>query len=149
MASLVGRSRSGLIRRFSLSAPDRQWPGRRRNHGSGRDAHDDGAVDRLARGSLIAVLVGQWLGVLFVDAPVTVPDFLLCLLAGLVLRNVGDSIGLRLHGAATELVGSVCLSLFLAWTMMALDFGAVFGMAGPLLISSPHRWCSLCFGLPW
>jgi hypothetical protein len=30
--------------------------------------------------------------VLFVDAPVTVPDFLLCLLAGLVLRNVGDSI---------------------------------------------------------
>jgi glutamate:Na+ symporter, ESS family len=84
--------------------------------------------------ALIAVLVGQWLGVLFVDAPVTVPDFLLCLLTGLRLRNVGDSIGLRLHGSATELVGSVCLSLFLAWTMMALDLGAVFGMAGPLLI---------------
>jgi ESS family glutamate:Na+ symporter len=83
---------------------------------------------------LIAVLVGQWLGALFVEAPVTVPDFLLCLLTGLVLRNFGGSTGLRLHRSATELIGSVCLSLFLAWTMMALDLGAVLSMAGPLLI---------------
>jgi glutamate:Na+ symporter, ESS family len=84
--------------------------------------------------ALIAVLVGQWLGALLADAPVTVPDFLLCLLAGLVLRNAGGLLGLRLHGSATELIGSVSLSLFLAWTMMALDLGTVFGLAGPLLI---------------
>jgi ESS family glutamate:Na+ symporter len=84
--------------------------------------------------ALIAVLVGMWLGRLLVDAPVTIPDFLLCLLVGLVLRNGGDLIGVRLHGAASDLLGSVCLSIFLAWTMMALDLASVFGMAGPLLI---------------
>jgi glutamate:Na+ symporter, ESS family len=67
-------------------------------------------------------------------APVTVPDFLLSLLAGLVLRNAAGLVRLRLHGPASDLIGSVCLSLFLAWTMMALDLGTVFGLAGPLLV---------------
>jgi ESS family glutamate:Na+ symporter len=84
--------------------------------------------------ALVAVLIGQGLGRMFAAAPVTVPDFLLSLLAGLVLRNAGGLVGLRLHGAASDLIGSVCLSLFLAWTMMALDLGAVFGLAGPLLV---------------
>jgi ESS family glutamate:Na+ symporter len=84
--------------------------------------------------ALMAVLAGQWLGTLLAGAPVTVPDFLLCLIAGLLLRNGGDLVGLRLHGAASDLIGSVCLSLFLAWTMMALDLGTVFGLAGPLLV---------------
>src|SRR5271166_331022 len=30
--------------------------------------------------ALVAVLFGQWLGTLLTDAPVTIPDFLLCLL---------------------------------------------------------------------
>ena len=84
--------------------------------------------------ALIAVLVGAWLAELLAGAPVAVPDFLLSLLAGLVLSNLGGLVGLRLHNAATDLIGSVCLSLFLAWTMMALDLGSVLGMAGPLLI---------------
>jgi glutamate:Na+ symporter, ESS family len=84
--------------------------------------------------ALIAVLVGRWLADLLVDAPVTVPDFLLCLLAGLAFRNLGTPLGLRLHDSASDLIGSVCLSLFLAWTMMALDLGTVFNAAGPLLI---------------
>ncbi|MBV8617100.1 MAG: hypothetical protein JOY66_25445, partial [Acetobacteraceae bacterium] len=84
--------------------------------------------------ALVAVLAGRWLGAWLVDAPVTIPDFLLCLLAGLALRNVGGALGLRLHDPASDLIGSVCLSLFLAWTMMALDLGAVLRLAGPLLI---------------
>jgi ESS family glutamate:Na+ symporter len=84
--------------------------------------------------ALIAVLAGQFLGGLLADAPVTVPDFLICLLLGLLLRNAGGLAGLRMHDASTELIGAVCLSLFLAWTMMALDLATVFRMAGPLLI---------------
>jgi ESS family glutamate:Na+ symporter len=84
--------------------------------------------------ALIAVLAGQFLGGLLADAPVTVPDFLICLLLGLLLRNAGGLAGLRMHDASTELIGAVCLSLFLAWTMMALDLAMVFRMAGPLLI---------------
>lgn len=84
--------------------------------------------------ALIAVLVGHTLARSLTGAPVTVPDFLLCLLAGLVLRNVGPFVGLKLHDASMDLLGSVCLSIFLAWTMMALDLGSILQSAGPLLI---------------
>jgi len=84
--------------------------------------------------ALVALIVGRWLGGLLVDFPVTVPDFLLCLLIGLALRNLGGPLGLRLHAAATDLLGSVSLSLFLAWTMMALDLGDVVQSGGPLLV---------------
>lgn len=84
--------------------------------------------------AIVSVLIGRYLGALLVDAPVTVPDFLLCLLTGLVLRNAGGLVGLKLHESATELLGSVSLSIFLAWTMMALDLATVFRLAGPLLI---------------
>jgi ESS family glutamate:Na+ symporter len=123
-----------LIRRFNLSpAPDSAREG---NVIMGPAEIPVTTVPLIGSltAALVAVLVGQWLGALLVDAPVTVPDFLLCLLAGLVLRNVGSLIGLRLHGAASDLIGSVCLSLFLAWTMMALDLGTVFRMAPPLLV---------------
>jgi glutamate:Na+ symporter, ESS family len=84
--------------------------------------------------ALLAVLVGEFAGSLLADAPVTVPDFLICLLAGLVLRNGGALFGLRLHGASCDLIGSVALSLFLAWTMMSLDLANVLRAAGLLLV---------------
>ncbi|MFO1028843.1 MAG: sodium/glutamate symporter [Acetobacteraceae bacterium] len=84
--------------------------------------------------ALVAVLAGVGVGKLLAGAPVTVPDFLLCLLAGLALRNLGGLIGLELHDASSDLLGSVSLSLFLAWTMMALDLAQVLGAAGPLLV---------------
>ena len=64
----------------------------------------------------------------------TVPEFLWCLLVGLVIRNGGAAVGLRLHDAASELIGAVCLSLFLTWTMMTLDLSEALRLAGPLLI---------------
>ena len=84
--------------------------------------------------ALVAVGAGQAAAGAMEAAPITVPAFLLCLLAGLVLRNGGAAVGLRLNDAASELIGSVCLSLFLAWTMMTLDLASVVRLAGPLLI---------------
>lgn len=84
--------------------------------------------------ALVSVLVGLLLGRLLVGAPIAVPDFLLCLLTGLALRNGGTLLGLDLHGPALDLLGSVCLSVFLAWTMMALDLNGILVSAGPLLI---------------
>ena len=84
--------------------------------------------------ALVAVFVGQALARSLAGSPVTVPDFLLCLLAGLVLRNVGPYVGLKLHDPSMDLLGSVCLSIFLAWTMMALDLGSIAQTAGPLLV---------------
>jgi hypothetical protein len=41
----------------------------------------------------------------------------------LIIRNGAGAIGAHLHDAASELIGSVCLSLFLTWTMMTLHLG--------------------------
>ena len=48
---------------------------------------------------------------------------------------------MRLHDAASELIGAVCLSLFLTWTMMTLDLSEALRLAGPLLIilAAPDR----------
>ena len=84
--------------------------------------------------ALVAVIVGRVLAEMTEGAVVTLPSFVWCLFVGLALRNGGPFLGVRLNDAASELIGSVCLSLFLAWTMMALDLGSVVRLAGPLLI---------------
>jgi ESS family glutamate:Na+ symporter len=83
---------------------------------------------------LAAVIAGQAVSAALEGSAVTVPSFLWCLLVGLVLRNALAVVGLRLPDAATELIGSVSLSLFLVWTMMNLDLAGVVSLAGPLLI---------------
>jgi ESS family glutamate:Na+ symporter len=84
--------------------------------------------------ALTSVLIGQAIAHVLEGAAFTVPPFLWCLVSGLILRNGGPIIGMRLHDAASELIGSVCLSLFLTWTMMTLNLGETFRLAGPLLI---------------
>lgn len=83
---------------------------------------------------LVAVLAGQWLADLVSGAPVTLPSFLWCLLLGVLIRNCGHLVGLRLNDAAIELVSSLALALFLAMTMMALNLASVASLAGPLLL---------------
>jgi ESS family glutamate:Na+ symporter len=65
---------------------------------------------------------------------VTLPSFLWCLLLGVLIRNGGHLIGLRLNDAAIELISGLALALFLAMTMMALNLASVASLAGPLLL---------------
>lgn len=90
-------------------------------------------IAALAAG-LAAVVAGQAIAAALEGAAVTVPSFLWCLLVGLVLRNGGGALGLRLHDASADLLGSACLSLFLVWTMMTLDLVGVVAVAGPLVL---------------
>ena len=90
-------------------------------------------IAALAAG-LAAVVAGQAIAAALEGAPVTVPSFLWCLLVGIVLRNGGAALGVKLHDASADLVGSACLSLFLVWTMMTLDLVGVAAVAGPLLL---------------
>ena len=83
--------------------------------------------------ALVAVIAGQALASAL-KGVATLPEFLWCLLVGLVIRNGGAAVGLRLHDAASELIGAVCLSLFLPWTIMTLDLGEALRLAGPILI---------------
>lgn len=84
--------------------------------------------------ALVAVVGGGEAASLLEGSTVTVPGFLWCLILGLIIRNVGPLLGLRLPDSATELIGSSCLSLFLVWTMMTLDLASVVVLAGPLLV---------------
>jgi ESS family glutamate:Na+ symporter len=83
--------------------------------------------------ALAAVIIGQAVGSLLRGSAMTVPDFLWCLITGLIFRNGGAAVGVRLHDAASELIGSLCLSVFLSWTMMTLDLSAGLLLAAPLL----------------
>ncbi|MGE0659461.1 MAG: sodium/glutamate symporter [Reyranellaceae bacterium] len=84
--------------------------------------------------AFVALIAGQYLGNLFEGGVITLPSFLWCLIIGLIIRNGGDLIGLRINPAAADLIGSVSLSIFLAWTMMALDLASVAQTAGALLL---------------
>jgi ESS family glutamate:Na+ symporter len=84
--------------------------------------------------ALAAIVAGQAIGSALEGGAITVPAFLWCLIVGLIIRNGAGAIGAHLHDAASELIGSVCLSLFLTWTMMTLHLGDAVQMAGPLLI---------------
>lgn len=90
-------------------------------------------IAALAAG-LAAVVAGQAIAAALEGAPVTVPSFLWCLLVGIALRNGATALGVKLHDASADLLGSACLSLFLVWTMMTLDLVGVAAVAGPLLL---------------
>jgi glutamate:Na+ symporter, ESS family len=82
---------------------------------------------------LVAVVAGKWLADLVGEGVVTLPSFVWCLFVGVILRNGGPLIGLRLNDQASSIIGSISLSLFLAMTMMAIKLTDVVNVAGPLL----------------
>jgi ESS family glutamate:Na+ symporter len=85
-------------------------------------------------GLLLAVVVGQWAARLLGEGIVTLPSFVWCLFAGVILRNGGPLIGLHFDDRASSIIGSISLSLFLAMTMMAIKLLDVVNVAGPLLV---------------
>lgn len=92
-----------------------------------------GAVGALA-GMLAAVVAGRWLAGQFSGGAITVPAFLWCMLLGVLIRNLGPFVRLKFDDRGSELISSICLSLFLVMTMMALDLVEVALSAGPLLL---------------
>ena len=92
-----------------------------------------GAIGSLA-GIFAAVVTGQWLAAKFSGSAITLPAFLWCMMVGVAIRNIIPFAGLRTDDRASDLISSICLSLFLVMTMMALDLVEVALSAGPLLV---------------
>ena len=81
----------------------------------------------LAFGKLMAKLVA---GTGFI-----LPDFLFCLLLGVVIRNTAAWIPpFRLSNATVDLTGGVALSLFLVMALMGMRLVDLVSLAGPLLV---------------
>jgi ESS family glutamate:Na+ symporter len=92
-----------------------------------------GTIGALA-GIFAAVVAGRWLAARFSGGGITIPSFLWCMIVGVAIRNLVPFVGIRTDDRASDLISSVCLSLFLVMTMMALDLIEVALSAGPFLI---------------
>lgn len=84
--------------------------------------------------AFVCLVVGGILAGLVEDAPVSLPNFLWCLATGVLIRNAGPLVGIRLDDRATDIIGTISLSLFLGMTMMTLDLSSVARLAGPLAL---------------
>ena len=128
-----------LIRRFGLTSarPDdhRAPPESPLLPASSEAEREYGALK-----SIVVILVAMWLGAWVSRAisatGITLPAYVGAMLVGAVVRNVDDRTGwVRLSVPTTELIGNVCLSLFLAVALMNLKLWELAGLALPLLVN--------------
>ena len=90
--------------------------------------------------SIVVILVAMWAGAGvsagLSAAGLTLPADVGAMLVGALIRYVDDRTGLiRLPVATTDLIGNVCLSLFLAVALMNLKLWELAGLAAPLLVN--------------
>ncbi len=130
---LGGPVAQALIRRYSVVATAKHDRGGTQEQTQATELSSLMVLVSLS-GLLLAVVVGQWAARLLGEGIVTLPSFVWCLFAGVVLRNGGPLIGLHFDDRATTIIGSISLSLFLAMTMMAIKLSDVVNVAGPLLV---------------
>jgi len=85
---------------------------------------------------LLAMWAGSWIGRGFEALGLTLPAYIGAMLVGALLRNLDDLTGwLKLPVHTIELIGNVCLALFLAVALMNLRLWELAGMGLPLLVN--------------
>lgn len=85
---------------------------------------------------LIAMWAGAWVGKGFDALGVTLPVYIGAMLVGAVIRNLDDRTGwVGLSVQTTDLIGNVCLALFLAVALMNLKLWELSGLALPLVVN--------------
>ncbi len=104
------------------------------------DAPDLAARESDALKSIVVILVAMWLGAGVSKglsaAGLTLPAYVGAMLVGALIRYLDDRTGwLRLPIATTDLIGNVCLSLFLAVALMNLKLWELAGLAAPLMVN--------------
>ncbi len=128
-----------LIRRYGLvsSRPtDHRAPA---DTGTVEIANED-QREYAALKSIVAILVAMWLGAWvskWISATgVTLPAYVGAMLVGALIRNLDDrthAIGLSVP--TTDVIGNVCLALFLSLALMNLKLWELAGLAMPLLVN--------------
>ena len=128
-----------LIRRYRLvsSQPaDHRAPSEERSV----DVATESQREHAALKSIVVLLVAMWLGAWvskWISATgVTLPAYVGAMLVGAVVRNIDDRTGwLQLSVPTTDLIGNVCLALFLSVALMNLKLWELAGLAMPLLVN--------------
>lgn len=133
-----------LLRRFHVVNPNAGWqaPTPVADLATGEAVHVESDAQRefQALKSIILILVamwaGSWLGKGFDALGLTLPAYIGAMLVGALLRNIDDFTGwLRMSVHTIELIGNVCLALFLAVALMNLRLWELAGMGLPLVVN--------------
>jgi glutamate:Na+ symporter, ESS family len=84
---------------------------------------------------LACLALGKMLARLVQGTGFILPDFLFCLLLGVVIRNASAVVkGIRVSGTTVDLLGGVSLSLFLVMALMGMRLVDLVSLAGPLMV---------------
>jgi glutamate:Na+ symporter, ESS family len=84
---------------------------------------------------LLCLAVGKVLAKAFQATGIILPDFLFCLLFGVLIRNTSSFVkGLRVSDGTVDLLGGVALSLFLTMALMGMQLMQLINLAGPLFV---------------
>lgn len=135
-AILGGPVTEYLIKRHKLSGPKE---GAAAAGGAAESAAADEVSSRTLINTLFVVLAclagGKALVRLMEPTGFILPDFVFCLLLGVVIRNVSAFSGwFSLSDRTVETVGDVALSLFLVMALMTMKLLDLVNLAGPLLV---------------
>jgi ESS family glutamate:Na+ symporter len=81
------------------------------------------------------LVLGHLFGRVATAAGFPLPAFLTALLAGVVITNVGDAVARPVDLPRADLVGTIALRVFLAMSMLSLDFSTLASYLLPLVIA--------------
>ena len=132
-AILGGPITEYLIKRHKLSGP------------AGTSEAEENAeqqADQVGSASLINALFvilvclagGKALAKLVETTGFIMPDFVFCLLLGVVICNITSFLPVKLSARSVEVVGEIALSLFLVMALMTMKLLDLVNLAGPLLV---------------
>ena len=99
--------------------------------------------------SLVAILVamafGSWIGDWISSTGVTLPAYVGAMLVGAAIRNIDDATGfVGLSLRTTDVIGNVCLALFLSLALTNLKLWELAGLASPLLVNLALQALMVC-----
>ena len=124
-----------LVRRYKLSPPAAVASTAEADEAEAGDGITAHSVLNVLFAILASLAIGKWLAQIVQGTGVILPDFLFCLLLGVVIRNVSTVVpAVRVSSATVDLLGSVSLSLFLVMALMGMRLVDLVSLAGPLLV---------------
>jgi ESS family glutamate:Na+ symporter len=136
-AVLGGPLAEFLLKRYKLKSPG-PATAEAEAHAAGKSQDDSVTAHSLINTLFIVLLClafGKVLVGLMAGTGFILPDFVFCLLLGVVIRNVATFTGIfRVSDATVDVVGNVALSLFLVMALMTMRLLDLVNLAGPLLV---------------
>lgn len=85
---------------------------------------------------LVAMWAGSWVSGVISSFGITLPAYVGAMLVGAVIRNIDDQTGwIGMSVPTTDLIGNVCLALFLSVALMNLKLWELAGLALPLMVN--------------